>query len=86
MVTTKLAPSGVAAHLIGGTVIHTSLPYIDYNFSLENGTVQVTKLRKTNVLVIDEFSMLDSFLFCTAEGLCRKYAKHTVSCTYTVGW
>ena len=32
-------------------------------------------LRKTDVLVIDEFSMLDFFLFRKAEGLCRKFAK-----------
>ena len=47
--------------------------------SLENGTVQVTKLRMAHVIVIDEFSMLDYFLFRTAEGLCRKFAKHQVS-------
>ena len=47
--------------------------------TLENGTVQVTKLRKTDVIVIDEFSMLDYYLFRTAEGLCRKFAKHSVS-------
>ena len=38
------------------------------------------KLRKTDVLVIDEFSMLDFFLFQTAEGLCRKFAKKNSSC------
>ena len=68
----KLAPSGVAAHLIGGTTIHNF--DIDCNSSLESGTIQVNRLRKTNVLVIDEFSMLDFFLFRTAEGLCRKFA------------
>ena len=46
---------------------------------LENGTVEVTKLRKTDVIVIDEFSMLDYYLFRTAEGLCRKFAKHGAS-------
>ena len=52
---------------------------IECNSTLENGTVQVTKLRKTDVIVIDEFSMLDYYLFHTAEGLCRKFAKHRVS-------
>ena len=47
--------------------------------SLENGTVQVTKLRMAHVIVIDEFSMLDYFLFRTEEGLCRKFAKHRLS-------
>ena len=72
----KLAPSGVAAHLIGGTTLHNFFGLdIDCNSSLENGTIQVAKLRKTDVLVIDEFSMLDFFLFQTAEGLCRKFEK-----------
>lgn len=33
----------------------------------------MTKVKKTDVIVIDEFSMLD---FRTAEGLCRKFAKN----------
>ena len=77
MVVSKLAPSGVAAHLIGGTTIHYFFSLdIDCNSCLENGTVQVTKVKKTDVLVVDEFSMLDIFLFRTAEGLCRKFAKN----------
>ena len=80
LVVTKLAPSGVAAHLIGGTTLHNFFALdIDCNSSLENGTVQVAKLKKTDVIVIDEFSMLDYFLFRTAEALCRKFAKHGVS-------
>ena len=75
LVVTKVAPSGVAAHLIGGTTLHNFFSLdIECNSTLENGTVQVTKLRKTDVIVIDEFSMLDYYLFRTAEGLCRKFA------------
>ena len=48
---------------------------LDYNSSLENGTFHTTRLRKTDVIVIDEFSMLHFFLFHTMEGLCRKFAK-----------
>ena len=74
LVVSKLAPSGVAAHLIEGTTVHNFFALdIEYNSSLEEGTVQVAKLRKTDVIVIDELSMLDWFLFCTAEGLCRKF-------------
>ncbi|MCG8626261.1 MAG: AAA family ATPase, partial [Proteobacteria bacterium] len=74
LVVTKLAPSGVAAHLIGETTIF-SLD-INCNSSLENGIVQVTKVKKTDILVIDEISLLDFFLFRIAEGLCRKFAKN----------
>ena len=81
LVVNKLAPSGVAAHLIGGTTVHHMFALdIEYNSLLEEGTVQTTKLRKCDVLVIDEFSMLDWFLFRTAEGLCRKYGKRGCSC------
>lgn len=80
LVVTKLAPSGVAAHLIGGTTIHNFFSLdIDCNSSLQNGTIPTTTLRKTDILVIDEFSMLDFFLFRTAEGLCRKFSKHQYS-------
>ena len=37
------------------------------NSSLKNGTVKVAPLRKTDVLVMDEFSMLDYHLFCVAD-------------------
>ena len=80
LVVTKVAPSGVAAHLSGGTTLHNFFGLdIQCDSSLENGTVQAAKLRKTDVIVIDEFSMLDYYLFRTAEGLCRKFAKHRVS-------
>ena len=45
LVVTKVAPSGVAAHLIGGTILHNFFSLdIECNSTLEKGTVQVTKL------------------------------------------
>ena len=80
LVTSKLVPSGAAATVIGGVTVHNYFALdIQYNSSLENGTIQAAKIRKTDVIVIDEFSMLDFFLFRTAEGLCRKFAKQGVS-------
>lgn len=80
LVVSKQAPSGVATTLIKGTTVHNFFALdIEYNSTLEEGTVQVAKVRKTDVIVIDEFSMLDSFLFRTAEGLCRKFSKKGMS-------
>ena len=79
LVVTKLTPSGVAAHLIGGTIHNFLSLDVDCNSSLENGTVQVARLHKTDVIVIDEFSMLDNHLFRVVEGVCRKFAKKHVS-------
>ena len=77
LVVVKLGPSGVAAHLIRGTTIHNFFSLdVGCNSSLENGTVEVACLCKTDVLVIDEFSMLDYRLFYVAEGLCRKLQKN----------
>ena len=75
MVVAKLVRSGVAAHLIGSTIHNFFSLNIACNSTLENGTVEAAHLRKTDVLVIDEFSMLDYRLFRVAEGLCRKFAK-----------
>ena len=77
LVVSKLAPSGVAAHLIGRTIHNFFSLDINCNSSLENGTVQVTKVKKTDILVIDEFSTYDFFVFRTAEGLCRSLLKIT---------
>ena len=51
---------------------------IDLKCGLEHGTAQTTSLRKTDVIIIDEFSMIDATLFLTIEGLCRRYAKKVV--------
>ena len=56
LVAARLAPSGVAAQVIGGTIHNFFSLDIDYNSTLENGTVKVARLRKIG-LVIDEFKV-----------------------------
>ena len=75
LVVSKLAPSGVAASLIKGTTIHNFFGLdIEYNSSLEKGTVEASVVKKTDVIIIDEFSMIDCTLFITIEHLCRRFA------------
>ena len=75
LVVTKLAPSGVAASLIKGTTIHNFFKMdINGKSSLENGTVDASVVRKTNVIIIDEFSMIDCTVFITIEQLCRTFS------------
>ena len=75
LVVTKLAPSGVAASLIKGTTIHNFFKIdIHGKASLENGTVDASLLKKTNVIIIDELSMIDCTLFITIEHLCRRFS------------
>ena len=60
LVVSKLAPSGVAASLIKGTTIHNFFRLdINGKTSLEKGTVEASVVKKTNVIIIDEFSMVD---------------------------
>ena len=75
LVVTKLAPSGVAASLIKGTTIHKFFKMdITGKSSLENGTVDASVVKKTQVLIIDEFSMVDCTVFITIEQLCRRFS------------
>ena len=75
LVVTKLAPSGVAASLIKGTTIHNFFKIDIYGkTSLENGTIDASLLKKTNVIIIDELSMIDCSLFITIEHLCRRFS------------
>ena len=75
LVVTKLAPSGVAASLIKGTTIHNFFKIdISGKSSLENGTIDASLVKKTDVLIIDELSMIDCSIFITIEHLCRRFS------------
>ena len=85
LVVTKVAPSGVVAHHIGGTTLHNFFALdVQCDSSLENGTVQAAKLRKTDVIVTDEFSMLDYLPIPYCVGSVSKFAKHGVQTS--LGW
>ena len=75
MVVTKLAPSGVVAGLIHGKTIHNFFRLdITGKTSLQNGTVDATALRKTDVIICDELGMIDCKIFLTMEHLCRRFS------------
>ena len=41
--------------------------------SLENGSVDSSLVKKTDVIVIDEFVMIDRKIFLTIEQLCKRF-------------
>ena len=60
--------------LIKGTTIHNffKLDITGKSF-LEHGTVDSSLVKKTDVIIIDEFAMMDCQIFLTIEQLCRKF-------------
>ena len=75
LVVTKLAFSGIAAGVIHGYTIHGFFKLdITGKSSLQNGTVDATALRKTDVIICDEFSMIDCKIFQTIEHLCERFS------------
>jgi len=41
--------------------------------SLENGIVDAVLIKKTDVIIIDAFAMINANIFLTIEQLCRRY-------------
>ena len=61
MSTKKLATTGVAAHLIDGETVHHFFKMdINSKSHIESGTTEYEIIRATDILVIDEFPLLDS--------------------------
>ena len=69
LVVTKLAPSGVAASLIKGTTIHNF-----FKMDINAKSSFCFHCKKTDVLIIDEFSMIDCTIFITIEQLCQRFS------------
>ena len=61
LTTKKLATTGVAAHLIDGETVHHFFKMdINSKSHIESGTTEYEIIRATDILVIDEFPLLDS--------------------------
>ena len=71
----KVATTGVAAHLIGGETVHHFFQMnINCKSRLEPGTVEYDLITNTDLLVIDEFSLLEIRQFFTIDKILRDFA------------
>lgn len=70
----KTAPTGSAAKLIGGTTLHHAFRIgFDLKSRLEIGTMESLDIDQTDVLIIDEFSMLERDLLFTVNKLLQTH-------------
>ena len=66
-----LATSGSAAYLLGGSTIHRFFRLdIEMKSRLELGTIDCSAVANTDVIIVDECSMISAKLFETMHDLC----------------